>query len=842
MRKVTIALAGNPNSGKSSIFNHLTGARQHVGNYPGVTVEKKEGFCHHGEAEIQVVDLPGTYSLTAYSIDEIVARNYLLEEKPDVVVNIADASNLERNLYLTTQLRELGVPMVLALNMSDVARARGIDIECEVLSRALGVPVVPTIGHKGQGIGELLDRAVALASNGHHPAPLKMEYGRDLEPELAAIQRVVEQQENPLIGKYDPRWLAVKLLEKDADIRGQIVSPAVAAALAQSADKLAERSGSSPAIMIAEARYGFISGICQEAVRSSVETRHQLSDRVDAVLLNRGLGLPIFLGLMYLVFHLTFTLGEPPMGWIESAFQWAAAAVSGWWPRGSESALKSLLVDGIIGGVGAVVVFLPNILLLFLAIAILEDSGYMARAAFLMDRLMHKIGLHGKSFIPMLLGFGCSVPAIMATRTLENRADRLTTIMVTPLMSCGARLPIYALIIPAFFPLGLQGWMLWLIYLIGIVLAIVGARVLRSTLFKGESIHLVMELPPYHLPTLKGVVIHMWERGSLYLKKAGTIILALSVLLWALSSYPKKEHYGQDYQAMTAQAQKDYLARVKDLNRDLGWPGDSTLLAQAIQAELAKRAEQQNYYEHEIGSAQAQKKYEARLQELKSGVQGATLATFLEIREMVAKAHQQFDAAVEQKGPEKGTAAYRDLEKSRDARLAEAERLNPRVYGAVVKFRQNLEAAYAEEMTRIKRAQEAEDLSYSWAGRIGQTMEPILKPIGFDWKIGTALLGAFAAKEVFVAQLGIVYAVGKAEEGSEALRDQLTKHYTPLQAFGIMLFCLISAPCMATIAVTRRETGSTGWALFQLGSLTLLAYLVTLIVYQVGSLAGIGGG
>jgi ferrous iron transport protein B len=840
MRKVTIALAGNPNSGKSSIFNHLTGARQHVGNYPGVTVEKKEGVLTHGEVEIQVVDLPGTYSLTAYSIDEIVARNFLLEEKPDVVVNITDASNLERNLYLTTQLRELGVPMVLALNMSDVARARGIEIDRKVLSEALGVPVVSTIGHKGQGIRELLDAAVSLASNGHQPAPLKVEYGRDLEPELAAIQQVVEQQESHLTEKYAPRWLAVKLLEKDADIRQQSVSPELSAALARNARKLEELSGSSPEVLIAEARYGFISGICQEAVRSSVETRQQLSDRVDAVLLNRGLGLPIFLGLMYLVFHLTFTLGEPPMGWIESAFQWASEAVSGWWPRGSESALKSLLVDGIIGGVGAVVVFLPNILLLFLAIAILEDSGYMARAAFLMDRLMHKIGLHGKSFIPMLLGFGCSVPAIMATRTLENRADRLTTIMVTPLMSCGARLPIYALIIPAFFPLGLQGWMLWIIYLIGIVLAIVGARVLRSTLFKGESIHFVMELPPYHLPTLKGVIIHMWERGSLYLKKAGTIILALSVLLWALTSYPKKVNYDQDYQAMTAQARQDFLAKVKDLNRDLGWPENSAVLAQAIQAELAKQAEQQKYYEHEIGSAQAQKKYEARLQELKRGVQGATLAAFMEIREMVAKAHQQFAEAVEKKGLEKGTAAYADLEKARDARLAKAAKLNPKGYGAVVKFR-DLETSYAEERTRIKRAQEAEDLAYSWAGRIGHAMEPILKPIGFDWKIGTALMGAFAAKEVFVAQLGIVYAVGKAEEGSEALRDRLKYHYTPLQAFGIMLFCLISAPCIATIAVTRRETGSTGWALFQLGSLTLLAYLVTLIVYQVGRLAGIGG-
>jgi ferrous iron transport protein B len=415
MARITIALAGNPNSGKSSIFNHLTGVRQHVGNYPGVTVEKEEGVCTHGNVEIQVADLPGTYSLTAYSLDEIVARNYILEEKPEVVVNVADASNLERNLYLTTQLRELGVPLVLALNMSDVTRARGIEIDRVVLSKALGVPVVATIGHKGQGLLELLDAVVAVAANGHRPGPLKVDYGRDLETEIAAIQELMEKEGKPAGEKYLPRWLTVKLLEKDEDIRKQDLSPEVSAALSRSARKLEALGGSPLEIMIAEARYGYISGICQEAVRSSVETRRQLSDHVDAVLLNRGLGLPIFLGLMYLVFHLTFTLGEPPMAWIESACQWAAATVSHWWPKGSESIFKSLLVDGIIGGVGAVVVFLPNILLLFLAIAILEDSGYMARAAFLMDRLMHKIGLHGKSFIPMLLGFGCSVPAIMAT-------------------------------------------------------------------------------------------------------------------------------------------------------------------------------------------------------------------------------------------------------------------------------------------------------------------------------------------------------------------------------------------------------------------------------------------
>ncbi|AEB08226.1 ferrous iron transport protein B [Desulfobacca acetoxidans] len=841
MAKVTIALAGNPNAGKSCIFNYITGARQHVGNYPGVTVEKKEGLCTCGELQIQVVDLPGTYSLTAYSIDEVVARNYILEEKPDVIVNVADASNLERNLYLTTQLRELGVPMVLALNMSDVARNQGIEIDCQAISKVLGIPVVPTIGHKGEGIRELLDEVVTLASNGHHPASFRVEYGRDLEPELAAIQQVIEKQGNSLANKYPPRWLAVKLLEKDEDLRKQKISPEILRALTKSAKKLKELSGSPPEIMIAEARYGYIAGICQEAVRSSVETRRQMSDRLDAVLLNRGLGLPIFLGLMYLVFQMVFTLGEPPMGWIESAFEWVGGIVSGWWPKTSESALKSLLVDGIIGGVGAVIVFLPNILLLFLAIAILEDSGYMARAAFLMDRIMHKIGLHGKSFIPMLLGFGCTVPAIMATRTLDNRADRLTTIMVAPLMSCGARLPIYALIIPAFFPVGLQGWMLWLIYLIGIALAVVSARILRSTLFRGETVPFVMELPPYHLPTLKSVIIHMWERGSLYLKKAGTIILALSVLLWALTSYPKKEKYDQDYQAMTMQTEENFLAKIRDLNSDLGLAVNSPLLTEAIGAELAKQAEQENYYEHEVGYAQAQERYDHRLQELKEGQGGPLLTTFLEMREKVDQAHQEFDQTVAEAGLEQGSPEYEATEKQRDAKLAEAEKVNPQVYAAVAKFREDLEIPYKERLTKIKQAQEAEDLSYSVAGRIGHTLEPLLTPLGFDWKIGTALIGAFAAKEVFVAQLGIVYSVGKAEEGSEALRDRLQENYSPLQAFSIMLFCLISAPCIATIAVTRRETGSTGWALFQLGGLTLLAYLVTLFVYQGGRLLGLGG-
>ena len=684
--RIVVALAGNPNSGKTTLFNHLTGMRQHVGNYPGVTVERKEGVCQHGDVELQVVDLPGTYSLTAYSAEEVVARNFIIDEKPDVVVDIIDASNLERNLYLAVQIMELGVPLVLAFNMSDTAKARGHEFDIEKLSRFFGAPIVQTVGHKKVGMQELLEAVVAIGEAREGQGPGSIDYGREIEEEIGAIQSLIEENSS-LAGKYGARWLAVKLLENDKDVREKIESSRIDAQIEKSVSHIEDVLGEHPETAMAGRRYGFISGACQEAVRSTIEIRHTMSDRIDAVVTNRVLGLPIFLGLMYLVFHLTFTLGDPPMGWIEDFFGWLGSEGETWWAAGSESALKSLFIDGIVGGVGGVIVFLPNILLLFLAIAILEDSGYMARAAFIMDRLMHKIGLHGKSFIPMLIGFGCSVPAIMATRTLENRRDRLTTMLVTPLMSCGARLPIYALIIPAFFPQGWHAPMLWIIYVIGIGLAVVSAKLLRSTLLKGESVPFVMELPPYRMPTIRGVLIHMWERGWLYLKKAGTIILGISIILWAMTSYPKKEA------------------------------------------------------------------------------------------------------------------------------LAGAET-----------------------------TQQAEELSYSIAGRIGHAIEPVLQPMGFDWRIGTALIGAFAAKEVFVAQLGIVYAVGEADEESPALREQLKANYSPLVAFCIMLFCLVSAPCMATIAITRRESNSWKWALFQLGGLTILAYGLTAVVFQVGSVLGIGVG
>jgi len=724
-KSLTVALAGNPNSGKTTIFNNLTGAHQHVGNYPGVTVEKKEGTCFHRGVCIQVVDLPGTYSLTPYSIEEVVARDFIIEGRPDVVVDIIDASNLERNLYLATQLIALRVPLILALNMSDVAERRGIAINHRRLGELLGARVVPTVGHKGKGTAELLDAILDVAEGRGVPAPVEISFGREIDDELAKLMPLIEACPE-LARHYNPRWVAVKLLEDDRIIRQQIEdkvpgAAALLAAAAASRRHLQTIFGESPETVLADRRYGFISGACQEAVTRTVEARHSMSDRIDTVILHRVLGLPIFLLFMYLTFQFTFALGEAPTDWIEAFFGWLSAAVGGLWPEGAESPVRDLLCDGIIAGVGGVLTFVPYIMLLFFAIAFLEDTGYMARAAFLMDHLMHKIGLHGKSFIPMLIGFGCSVPAVLATRTLDSRRDRLTTMLVVPLMSCSARFVIYTVIVGAFFAdrvlvslgplsLRLQPAMYFLIYLIGVVLAVAAAKVLRITVLRGETAPLVMELPPYRMPTLRGLAIHMWERGWLYVKKAGTIILAVSIILWVLTTYPRKTQFSQDYAARRAEAE-----RLAD------------------------------------------------------------------------------------------TAA-------REAALA-----------------------------AIEHGQAAERLAYSAAGRIGRAVEPALRPIGFDWRIGSALIGAFAAKEAFVAQMGIVYAVGSGEANREALRQHLRADYPPLVGFCIMLFCLVSMPCVATIAATRRESGSWRWALFQLGGLTALAYVLTLAVYQLGRILGLGG-
>ncbi len=680
-KQFVVALVGNPNSGKSSLFNMITGSRQHVGNYPGVTVERKEGHCTHNGCEILFVDLPGTYSLTAYSTEEIITRHFLLEDGPDVVVDVLDASNIERNLYLGTQLIEMNVPLVFAFNMSDLARRRGLEFDLEQLSRLLEARIVPTVGNKGQGRDALLDAIVATANEGRRPRVHSVRYGNEIEEELACVEAIVAQRAKELADKYGSRWVALKLIEQDDEILAKVRSREVLDVVSRSVGHLRSIFHDEPEIVLADRRYGFISGACQETIRNSVERRHDASDVVDAVVTNRVLGLPIFLVLMYAVFWLTFTLGEYPMRGLEWLFGRLGTFVSGLWPEAGHSWLRSLLMDGVIAGVGGVVVFLPNILLLFLAIAILEDTGYMARAAFVMDRIMHKIGLHGKSFIPMLIGFGCSVPAIMAARILENRRNQLATIMVIPLMSCGAKLTIYSLIIPAFFAPHWRGPVMWLVYLIGILLAVVCARLLRLTVFRGETMPFVMELPPYRVPTPKSVLIHMWQRGWMFLRKAGTVILGISVVLWALASFPRPS-----------------AEQLAGLNEE-----------QARQAAL----------------------------------------------------------------------------------------------------------------------------EYSVIGRVGRFVEPVIRPLGFDWRIGTALIGAVAAKEVFVSQLSIVYAAGS-EDGADVLRRRLQANYTPLVGFCIMLFSLISTPCMATLAMTRQETNSWGWAAFQFIGLTVLAYGITLVVFQVG--------
>lgn len=740
---LTIALAGNPNSGKTTIYNALTGARQHIGNYPGVTVEKKESIITYNNQKVKIIDLPGTYSLTAYSVEEVVARNVIITEKPDVVVDIIDSSNLERNLYLAVQLMELRIPLVFVFNMKDMAQEMGIKIDTKSLSNLFGVPIVETVGSKGDGVKNILDEAIKTAQVPDIKYPV-ITYDKVIEKYVNSVEELIKQH-SANIENYNTRWLAVKLLEGDKDVMQTVPSPIVAEEVKRAEIDINKMLGDSPETAIASARYGFISGACQECVTTTVEARHNMSDAIDSVLVNRVLGIPIFLGLMYLVFQLTFTLGDPFMGWIEQFFGFLGDKAS---VLITHDLLRSLVVDGIIGGVGGVIVFLPNIIFLFIAIAILEASGYMARVAFIMDKVMHKIGLHGKSFIPFLIGFGCSVPAIMATRTLDNQRDRILTMLVTPFMSCGARLPIYLLIIPAFFDKN-QALILWVIYLIGILLAIVIAKILGMTVLKGESAPFVMELPPYRIPTLKGVLMQMWERSWLYLKKAGTIILFVSIVMWALTVFPL-------------------------------------------------------FPEEKVAE------YEKGLPEL--------------------------EQVVEEKTAELAEIGYVIMT---DENMQEAESINSKLSNIELTKAEKIAAELDEVNMQIEdinnKVAEAE-LEYSAAGRIGKFIEPVLSPLGFDWKIGTALIGAFAAKEVFVAQMGIVYSLGEAGEDSEVLRDKLRENYSPLVGFAIMVFALLSAPCMATFAIVKRESNSWKWAFFQFFGMTFVAYIITFIIYQTGRL------
>ncbi len=663
-RTITVALVGNPNCGKTSLFNFASGAHERVGNYSGVTVDATEGFTDFENYHIRLVDLPGTYSLSAYSPEELYVRRQLVDETPDVVINVIDASNIERNLYLTTQLMDMHLRVVCALNMYDELEHRGDKLDVDTLSSLMGMPMVPTSFKSGKGLHNLLREVVHLfeSQEGHdkYYRHLHINHGHEIEDGISNIQKYLKGNELLRL-RYSTRWLAIKLLENDREaekvVSGLPDSAQILEARNIAVSRVKEETDTDSETAIMDAKYGFIRGALQEAgyEMGSGQDTYKATHRLDALITNKWLGFPIFLLILYLMFEVTFTLGQYPMDWIDAGVQWLGDFIS---QTMSDGPLKAMLVDGVIGGVGAVIVFLPQILILYTFISFMEDSGYMARAAFIMDKLMHGMGLHGKSFIPLIMGFGCNVPAIMATRTIESRRSRLITMLVLPLMSCSARLPIYIMITGAFFAVRYQSLVMISLYVIGIVLSIIMARIFSKWVVKGEDTPFVMELPPYRFPTAKAIFRHTWEKGKQYLKKMGGIILVASIIVWALGYF--------------------------------------------------------------------------------------------------------------------GTMGI------------------------------------------------APSLEESFIGYIGKAVEPVFLAQGFDWRLDISLLAGVGAKEIVASTIGVLY-------GEEF-------NFSPLVAFSFLLFVLIYFPCIATIVAIKNESASWRWALFAAGYTTVLAWIVSAVVYQVGML------
>ncbi|MDR1373425.1 MAG: ferrous iron transport protein B [Treponema sp.] len=705
-RKLRIALAGNPNSGKTTLFNALTGAHHKVGNYPGVTVEKREGVRSRGDTQYRFIDLPGIYSLTAYSIDEVVARDFILDEKPDLIVDVLDSTNLERNLYLCLQFQELGIPVIGALNMSDEADAKGLRIDEKHLSATLGIPMIKTVGPRGTGTEDLLDCIDKTAEE--QVSGRVIRYRDEIEPKLEALQKHIAADAG-FAAKYPSRWLAVKLLEKDANAYRRLEEHPGAAAIKASAKDaitwIEKHFGRDAEIVISEQRYGYIRGAVRESLQMVKAPDFSFTEAVDRVIMNRFLSLPVFVLVLWTVFQITFFVGQYPAAWLENFFDVVSSALL---TVMSEGTLRSLLVDGIIGGVGGVFSFVPLIVILFFLLSILEDVGYMSRAAFATDKLLHSFGLHGQSIFPMMLGFGCSVPAVMASRTLKSPRDRIITVLITPLMSCGAKLPVHVLLAAVFFPKYAVNAVM-AIYAAGVILALVSAFVLKKTVLRGDPTPFVMELPPYRAPTLRGLLWHVWEKTYQYIKKAGTVILTSSILIWAITTFPSYEAPAEERVSLAAAFMAEH-------------PG-----AGAVEAE----------------------------------------------------------AWVET------TAARTALEQS-------------------------------------------------FAGRLGKFIEPVFRPLGFDWKVAVASITGFVAKEVVVSTLGILYRVSAEEDAESAdLREALRAdaYMTPLIALSLMLFTLIIPPCFAALATIRAELGGK-WLAFEVGFLLVLGWAICFIVYQLGSLAG----
>ncbi|MBN1881646.1 MAG: ferrous iron transport protein B [Deltaproteobacteria bacterium] len=793
-KKITVAVAGNPNSGKTTVFNALTGSRYKVGNYPGVTVEKKQGTVETDGIVITVVDLPGTYSLTAYSLEEVVARDFIVTEKPDLVVDIVDASNLSRNLYLTAQLMELGAPLVVCLNMMDLAEARGIEIDADRLSALLGVPVVQTVGTKRRGMDELLDVIVRSALAGGAVTPSEIRYGEEIEKEIARLSEEVSadlSDDPPQLS----RWHAVKLLERDTEVEARFAAGEnwgnIRSLLDEGTDRLRSILKEDPTNLIAEGRYGFINGVVRDSVVHVREDHIRMSDTIDRVVLSGMLGLPIFVGVMYLVFQAVFTWAEPLMNLVEEIFFFLGGFAAAVIPAGL---VQDLVVDGIIAGVGGVLTFLPQIMFLFLFIAILEDSGYLARAAFIMDRVMSAFGLNGKAFVPLLSSFACAVPGIMATRTMESDKSRLVTMLIAPLMSCSARLPVYTLMIAALVPdtkifggtVGAQGFTLFSLYFGGVIMAMLMAILFKTTILKEESAPLVIELPPYRLPTVRSVTLHMWDKSREYVKKAGTVILAVSIVLWVLFSFPR-------------------------IDEGLEGPSPTDPLAVAFFEETGIHPEA-----FETG-----------------GELEGVYAPYRAYDDAVSKiAEKREDTAGD------GATCLAD-ETILTSHLASVKARDPELYRALIEYREE----YLPARWELEREREREQMIESFGGRLGRAIEPVFRPLGLDWRFSISLVSSFAAKEIFVAAMGTLYAVGgDSAEGSPNLiqsirTDPMFEGNTGvLLAVVIMVFSLLSTPCLATVAVVKQESGTWRWPLFLIGYTFALAWIVCFLIWQTGRL------
>lgn len=716
-KQITIALVGNPNAGKTSLFNIASGAHEHVGNYGGVTVDSKEGNFKHNGYQIKIVDLPGTYSISAYTPEELYVRKFLIEEKPDVVINVVAASNLERNLYLTTELIDMEVPMVIDLNMYDELQASGSEFDHIKLSKLLGIPIVPTVCRSGVGISDLFDAVIRVYENKEPVVRrIKIYYGHTIENAISKTNILLDKEKG-IERIFPTRYLSIKLLEKDIEVTKYIkhayqTADTILQTTSEEVKDIESTLQEDTESAITNARYGFVAGGLKETFKEKLK-ESDATRVIDAIVTNKYLGFPLFFIFMWIMFECTFRLGDYPMGWIESAVEWLGNIIRGYMPDGI---LKDLIVDGIIGGVGGVIVFLPNIVILYAFISFMEDSGYMSRAAFIMDKVMHKMGLHGKSFIPLIMGFGCNVPAILATRTIESRNSRMITMLINPFMSCSARLPVYLLFVGVFFK-SHAGLALFSLYIIGILLAVISARLFKRFLFAGEDAPFVMELPPYRVPTIKSVCRHMWDKSRQYLRKMGGVILIASIIIWFLGYFPQDSIENQQIDSQIEQIEENFT---------------NGLISEEIKTE-------------------------------------------------------QIDE---------------------------------------------------QEALRI-----TDHTEYSYIGRLGKFIEPVMRPLGFDWKISVSLLTGSAAKEVVVSTLAVLY-TGNADEDQSSLQERLlsstapdgTPTFTPLVVVSLLLFILIYFPCVATIAAIKEESGSWKWGLFSIVYTTLLAWFISFAVFQIGSL------